>query len=316
MIQNDKFANEGKSQITKSENAIVPKAALDNRGVFNELLDLQSNYRANGNVDLSIRNGAIAATNSPSGKPGLPQILAEQLPETQAPQNQQGQAYAYQGKRSKTDSVNQLNSDGVPLARFDSGGDSMDNKELANRYKSKLQSQSSQLSNGPAFTNDLTFSAPASGPTGGGFGGGGSAMGRMGGMGGMENGRLAGGGRSEFGVIPPSGIPLEEAIRQSIAPNQWESTGAASMNEFDSKLSLVVSAPQETTPHYMTSLAISLPTRGTEYFFTTPRGDAVLSANGISKTIVQRVIGLVMLVAVIAFLSRTRVSRKEVVPPS
>ena len=88
------------------------------------------------------------------------------------------------------------------------------------------------------------------------------------------------------------------------------------MKEFDSKLSLVVSAPQETTPHYMTSLAISLPTRGTEYFFTTPRGDAVLSANGISKTITQRLIGLVMLVAVIAFLFRTRASRLKAMPPS
>ena len=203
-------------------------------------------------------------------------------------------------------------------------GDSKDTKELASRYKSKLQSQSSQSSNSPAFTNDLAFSAPANVPTGGGYGGGGmpsDGRAELSGKGGMGNGRFDFEVRNNFGVFPPtSGVRLEGAVQQSIAPNQSDINGNMSMGEFKSELSLVVTAPQETTQettqHYMTSLAISLPARGTEYFFTTPRGDAVLSANGISKTITQRLIGLVMLLAVVAFLSMTRASLKRATPQS
>ena len=100
-------------------------------------------------------------------------------------------------------------------------------------------------------------------------------------------------------------------MQQSVSPNKWESAaGTTSMNEYRPNLSLVVTAPQETEQHYMTSLTIDLPARGKEFFFSTPRGAAVLSANGISKTITQRLLGLGILLATFALLYRTHTTRR------
>jgi len=73
------------------------------------------------------------------------------------------------------------------------------------------------------------------------------------------------------------------------------------MKEFRQNLSLAVTAPQQTTQRaaeqpFMNSLAINLPARGKEFFFSTPRGNSELSANGISKSITQWIVGLVILV--------------------
>ena len=81
------------------------------------------------------------------------------------------------------------------------------------------------------------------------------------------------------------------------------------MKEFRQNLSLVVTAPQETLSEqaHMASLTITIPERGREFFFSTPRGEVVLSANGVSKTVTQRVIGLIMLaIAIVLMTSMNR----------
>ena len=139
----------------------------------------------------------------------------------------------------------------------------------------------------------------------------------MGGAGGMGSsstmGRQA---RNNFGVTPPFGAPadakssIEETIAQTILPNSWQSAGGTStMKEFRQNGSLVVTAPQETTQQaseepFMNSLAINLPTRGKEFFFSTPRGNSELSASGISKSVTQWIVGIVILVFGIVLLRR------------
>ena len=92
-----------------------------------------------------------------------------------------------------------------------------------------------------------------------------------------------------------------------VLPNGWQDTGTESnQKNVRPNLSLVVTAPQETHESYMTSLLIALPARGKEFYFTTPRGDAILSANGVSKSIVPKTIGLVVLVIGIVLLARAK----------
>ena len=197
-----------------------------------------------------------------------------------------------------------------------SSGESKDSNELASRYKSKLQSQSGAKQNAPSFGNELLRSAQTNAPASrGGYGmgmGGGMGMGmggemgegsdapsRMGGMqGGMGGPGTGSGGMgmygNNFGVTPAFGAP----------------DGSSEMREFRQNRSLVVTAPQEThqatEEPYMNSLAIALPARGKEFFFTTPRGDAVLSVNGVSKSITQMFIGLVIFVLGVVVFIRTR----------
>ena len=189
-----------------------------------------------------------------------------------------------------------------------SSGESKDSNELASRYKSKLQSQSGAKQNAPSFGNELLRSAQTNAPaSGGGYGEGmGGEMGegmhppsRISGMqGGMGGPGTGSGGMgmygNNFGVTPAFGAP----------------DGSSEMREFRQNRSLVVTAPQEThqatEEPYMNSLAIALPARGKEFFFTTTRGDAVLSVNGVSKSITQMFIGLVIFVLGVVVFIRTR----------
>ena len=82
------------------------------------------------------------------------------------------------------------------------------------------------------------------------------------------------------------------------------------MREFRQNLSFVIAAAQETEQAYMTSLSITLPARGKEFFFTTPRGEAKLSANGISKTVTQRAVGVMVLLLGIVLVAARRKSNK------
>ncbi len=120
--------------------------------------------------------------------------------------------------------------------------------------------------------------------------------------------------RNNFGVTPAFGAPDNSGRSNEgydALPNGWQRAGGSSTSqEFRENLSLVVTAPQETQQaaehFYMNSLAITLPARGKEYFFTTPRGDAVLSVNGVSKSMTRLVIGLlILLVGMVLIRSRT-----------
>ena len=182
------------------------------------------------------------------------------------------------------------------------------------------------------------------GEMGGGFGGGlvggGTDAGPSSGLarnrsGGTSNGAVGGQNgndiRNNFGVVPAFGAPSIEAaiagekqnkdaltygvldgrIEEAISPNAWQSAGGtSSMSEFRTHLSLVVTAGVQTDQAYMTSLSITLPARGREFFFTTPRGEAKLSANGISKTVTQRAVGVMVLLLGIVLVAARRKSNK------
>ncbi len=313
VMQNDKVSNQALAQIAKSEGEVAPKVALDNRSFFNGLLDSQNNYRANGNVDQIGRRGgnsdsAIQSSLAQQGgvqqsvpaKPAAPQI-AGQMPAIPAAEPN-GNSFFYQGKGAGIKGQGQVNVD----------DNSNDTKGLASLYKNKLQQQQSNpvqtLRSVPLGSSILPPAGPApAGPGGygsGGFGGGfsgrastsnaipqlpggtESGSGGMGGMG-MSSGASASstGANEGYDVIP-----------QSAVPNGWQSAGgSSSSSDFRRNLSLAVAAPQESQEAYMKSLEINLPTRGSEFYFTTPRGDAVLSASGVSKSIVPKSIGLLAL---------------------
>jgi len=320
VIQNDFVSNAAKVRIAQSESEGKSLAVLDNRSYFNGLLDSQMNYRANGNVDQVVKNGRKGSplpesrdrAGVPSDKPGIPpQIAADVLP--QLPTDLDGRQNSYQGRRTVPMGQSALNL---------SSGESKDSKELASRYKSKLQSQSGSKSNAYNNANEPvppppTNTASPPGAYGGGMGGMGGGMGGIGGGGGMGGsstmGRQAG---NNFGVTPAFGAPddskssIEEMIAQTISPNTWQSVGGTTtMKEFRQNLSLVVTAPQETTRQsaeqpFMNSLAINMPSRGKEFFFSTPRGNSELIANGISKSVTQRIVGLVILVLGIVLFRR------------
>ncbi|HUP77585.1 MAG TPA: hypothetical protein VM260_03420, partial [Pirellula sp.] len=162
--------------------------------------------------------------------------------------------------------------------------------------------------------------------------------------GGMANGRqsgMAGGGsgygiQNNFGVVPPFGSPeftapgeakqsgskeqnqnrqsrgeLTQTNDQIVPPSAWQTTdGSSSTREIGNNFSPAVADLQETEQAYTASLTITLPVRGKEFFFTTPRGDVVLSANGISKTVTRRMIGLLMLVLALALVAATKRRRR------
>ena len=310
VMENDFVSNSAKARIAQSESEGTSLAVLDNRAFFNGLLDSQMNYRANGNVDQVGKNGRKESplpesrdrAGVPSDKPSNPsQFAADELP--QPPAQWDGGEYSYQGRRTTPMGQSVLNP---------SGGESKDSKELASRYKSKLQSQSGSKFNAYSSVNELVPSAPTNAPSPpGGYGG---DMGGAGGMGGSST--MGFQARNNFGVTPAFGAPLDakssidETIAQSISPNTWQSAGGtATMREFKQNLSLVVTAPQETTQQateqpFMNSLAINLPTRGKEFFFSTPRGNSELSASGISKSVTQWIVGIVILVFGIVLLRR------------
>ena len=329
VLQNDFVSNEAKKQVAKSESESVQKEVVDNRSYFNGLLDSQLNYRANGNVDRGGKSSegreAMRASQA-KDKLGLSQAPVQAFPTQPStekpimPLDVDGKGYAYQGRSSIKD-------DESLLRRF---AESNDSKNLASRYKNKLQSQSNQMQGAPNFANDSDFGNTTNAPSSpGSFGrGAGGGMGGKGmGYGGVEAGLDI---RNNFDVIPSFGPPaggkqegdqkqnkdsqsyedLVKQIESTVSPNQWgQAGGNSAMREFRQNLSLVVTAPQETHSEqaHMASLAIQLPVRGREYFFTTPRGEVVLSANGISKTVTQRVIGLIMLaIAIVLMTSMNR----------
>lgn len=313
VMQNDKVSNQALAQIAKSEAEVVPKAALDNRGFLNGLLDSQNNYRANGNVDQTRRKGgnSEAAQSSLSqsnvqqaipAKPIAPQI-AGQMPAISAA-DLNGNSFFYQGKGAGNKPQEQGNLD----------DNSNDTQGLASRYKNKLQQQSS-VQTVRSF-NNIPMASPVVPPAGpGGFGGGSfggrastsnsipqlpggmeSGSGGMGGMG-MSSGASSSStrGNEGFDVIP-----------QMTVQNEWQNGGNSLPSHSGPNLSFALAALQENHQAYMKSLEINLPTRGTEFYFTTPRGDAVLSASGVSKSIVPKSIGLLALVIGIALLVRKK----------
>ena len=355
VMQNDFVSNEAKTRIAQSESEGRSKAAGDNRSFFNGLVDSQMNYRANGNVDQAGKKEWKAAeaselrdrASSPNDKPGLPPPLANQLPMPQQPTNLDGHQNTYQGRRSEVPG-----SQGI---QNPASGESKDSKELASRYKNKLQSQSGSRPN--AFNPTNAPAASVVGEYGGGMGGGMGPAGGMGmglgtdlgagiaqrggetGLGGMVPAGMGSGGagrpggqtaptfsdnqvRNNFGVTPAFGAPDNSGRSNEgydALPNGWQRAGGSSTSqEFRENLSLVVTAPQETQQaaeqFYMNSLVITLPARGKEYFFTTPRGDAVLSVNGVSKSMTRLVIGLLILLVGMALI-RSRTDRTSIDSP-
>jgi len=371
VLRNNFVSNEAKLQVKKSESEADQKAVLDNRDFFNGLVDSQTNYRANGNVPWVKQSDAgmivMDAESKPADKPSLVPKVQGQMSYAEKKLESEGRQYSYQGRRPTGDGQSLLNPQGVTTMRSSAVGDSKDNKELANRYKSKLQEQSNSIQNAQGFDNNANafggVNAPGSGGPGGtGMGGmgntGGMGTGEMGGgfggglvgggtdagpssglahnrSGGTSNGAVGGQNgndiRNNFGVVPAFGAPSIEAaiagekqnkdaltygvldgrIEEAISPNAWQSAGGtSSMSEFRTHLSLVVTAGVQTDQAYMTSLSITLPARGREFFFTTPRGEAKLSANGISKTVTQRAVGVMVLLLGIVLVAARRKSNK------
>jgi len=146
----------------------------------------------------------------------------------------------------------------------------------AARYGRRLQDQ------------NVNRSSPPSQPTGG--------MGyAMGGMGGMGMGADAAGMGGPGGQLPPvtPAAPGQAAANQAI--NQGDQVNAALQDPLSG------AAPSDQPQAaFMASLDVELPVRGREYFFTTPRGEVELSAQGVSNKIYQRVYTILAVLAIAA----------------
>ncbi len=285
VLQNDREVNSAKAASARSsaESEAMRGSVRDNRDSLNSLLGSQLNYRAQGNVQ---QNTNITSLNNAATASKVP-------PPSQS-----------------------------VISGLDAGQGSKNSKGLVDRYRSKLQ-QTNQLQTVPATENDSGMT----GGMGGGMGGGGYAAGQAGESRGLpgSDGMSAGGSgmgqasvvRNDFGVSPSFGPPgnAMQTANNAPSPTNWgNQEGTSLVQEFGTNLSLSRATGNSVDEAYMSSLAITLPSRGKEFFFTTPRGGAELSANGVSKSISRSIIGGLLLVLAVIFASRGWANKKIHVP--
>ncbi|HUP77529.1 MAG TPA: hypothetical protein VM260_03140, partial [Pirellula sp.] len=138
-FSNDFALNEAKIQAAKSERESGQKTVLDNRDVFNGLLDSQVNHRANGNVpsvtlsnqEFDVREDSKATKKELGTLSQLPaqSYSTQPLGEKSGLQREKDvQDFTYRGRRLSEQGESEL-------LRSD---DSKDSKNLANLYKNKL----------------------------------------------------------------------------------------------------------------------------------------------------------------------------------
>ena len=184
-------------------------------------------------------------------------------PQSPAPQGQLAQPLA-----RSADSAYGIAGKKMALPQPSQGNDSQ-----AARYGQRLQSQNSnrsqQFSNQPMSQMGVpNFTAPEGlegASSGFGMGGGG-----MGGLGGGVGGQMA-------------------------------QTAPATLSQADQSIKVGGAITAEATnAAFMASLDVDLPVRGNEYFFTTPRGEVELSAQGISTKVYQRLYAILAVLAIAA----------------
>ena len=169
-----------------------------------------------------------------------------------------------------------------PLARRSAGGEepiagkkmaipqsNQSNESQAARYGRRLQDQNLNRNSLPSQPPGVQAYAT------GGYGTGGMEGG-MGGMGGMSPGGGEGMG-GPGGALPPV---------TAAAPGQAATTQAQTMQLPTIQSPNTTSGATQTA--FMASLDVDLPVRGREYYFTTPRGEVELSAQGVAMKLYKR----------------------------
>ncbi len=297
---NYNVVQEAKKQQEKVENG---EAAIstDNRIALGNRFMLQQNQRANGNFELEKaelgKNEFQSADKSKDNlplKPGyLPESEWSKPPIGQPPQPQVGQPQQGTSGNAYSQSAP------INLERQQS-----DAKQMAQRYKNKIQSQNS-ISSGQAQQAEAGsggFGGGRSEPGGmgsGGIGSEGMGPGGMGGLGGGLGG-MAGGGRRPSGLGGEGGAgqrEIEQAQDVTEPPaNNAPAPPAKRLNQNsggDPFSGQVMDAPMPPAPATVApsvasasglrSLEIDIPMRGDEYLFVTPKGEMKLVAYGVSK---------------------------------
>ena len=153
------------------------------------------------------------------------------------------------------------------------------NDSQAARYGRRLQDRN-------PISNDQSMVETGQGMmAGGGEGGMGMGGGQMGGPG----GGMGGGGMG--GQMPSNTFSSQSAASQ------------ANQSAFDSESSNPFSANVPRQPArdaFMSSLDVEIPVRGREFFFTTPRGEVELYAQGVPTKIYQRAYAIIAVLAIAA----------------
>jgi hypothetical protein len=278
-----------------SENKQEPEQ--DNRKMLNSLYANQSNGRAGGNIDSSF---------------GLPNQF-----DTPAGQSQSGAKSKYRVVPNPT---------GKPSSRAQQVDllSNNDSRSLAEQYKSKIQGQAmlgrAKGMAGPAnaYSDNMMQSY------GMGYGGGSTSQDyaksrAAGGMGGMGGGAMVGGGyggESGMGPGAEGGAMGMTQLPPTANPNQRRNQvpGGRPDNKtdqlFGTQAPMGDRAAQGSVPSeaggYLASLDVDFEATGNAYYFVTPRGNATLSASGISVSALTRYLWLAGGIGVLAILITVR----------
>ena len=330
---NYNVVQEAKKQQEKVESG---EAAIstDNRIALGNRFMLQQNQRANGNFGLDsnevskndIHSADKSKANLPS-KPGyLPESEWSKQPSGQPPQPQIAQPQAGQLP------ANQLSSQPAMLQEAAGGNayaqsapvnldrQQSDAKQLAQRYKSKIQSQNSlnagqtQLADadsggfGEGRSEPGAMGSGGMGGLGGGLGGmaqsagapgspqafgdatrpggvsgpGGGDMG-MGGGGRRSGGRGGEGGAVQRGLDQAKENNAPALPSKRLDPNAGGDPFSGQVMDAPKPPAPATVASSEASASGLRSLEIDIPMRGDEYLFVTPKGEMKLVAHGISK---------------------------------
>lgn len=86
-----------------------------------------------------------------------------------------------------------------------------------------------------------------------------------------------------------------------LSGGQMAQTAPATLSQADRSINVDGATNAEATnAGFMASLDVDLPVRGREYFFTTPRGEVELSAQGVSNKVYQRLYAILAVLAIAA----------------
>jgi hypothetical protein len=251
---------------------------------FNALGDLGLNFVAPGQIDdesvakaetISQQNTWLSQNKLDNKKPAdeVTRLQVEGKIQSDKPQSQMPQGDISQ-----------------PLARSSTAGTSpnagkklalpqpsQSNESQAARYGRRLQDQNSNRNYAPAQPSGGQPPGGQSFAMGGGGGPGGGGM--ESGMGGQERSSVPASSASSFQANDIANGPVQNPFGNDLKELSAEATKSA----------------------YMASLDVELPVRGREYFFTTPRGEVELSAQGVANKIYQRLYTVLSILAVAAF---------------
>ncbi len=293
---------------------------VDNRDILNGLYSAQSNGRSLNALDDVGQNFIVEGFKQSQGK----SVDAEAFQQGWLAQNklEAGKSDAFSAGRIAKDSssveamqkkmmevspelgiVKQKLSGEKPGEMRDY--DNADTGAQSQRYRVRLKQQMADQ-RGAQMSEELSGSAPSSMPSNrngeamnsGGMGGagmGGAGMGPQGPQTPQRTGRMMFGGavnsnagqasQGDRRIDPFNGEPQSRELKPINQP-------------IDGDFAVADAEPQAPAPPadaYMASLDVDLPLRGREYLFSTPRGDARLTVQGISQRVYQRLTSILLL---------------------